>query len=97
MLEFQYKTGKRNKRLLNDPKYRSLISQELRNAVQHELTKKQYETLQLYVHERMSMKQIAEKQGVNVSTVSRSISRAVKRIDRRMCLFMDALDKGKEI
>lgn len=58
------------------------LKQNLLKAVNEELTPKQRETLLMYYYENLSMAEIAEKQGVTLPTVSRSITRAKKRLER---------------
>lgn len=58
------------------------LKRNLLKAVNEELTPKQRETLLMYYFEDLSMAEIAEKQGVTLSTVSRSITRAKKRLER---------------
>ena len=63
-------------------KTRALLARNLTKAVKEELTPKQRETLEMYFVHSMTMPEIAEMQGVNVSTVSRSISRGLGRLER---------------
>lgn len=58
------------------------LRRTLRQAREQELTPRQQEILGLYYDEGMNIPQIAEKLGVNRSTISRSLSRARNRLYR---------------
>lgn len=90
---FHFELGHENRKLLCEKGSREKIERELLAAVREELTPKQRETVILYYGKKMTMPQIAKKQHVCVSTVSRSIMRARARIDRRMCRIMKAMQK----
>ena len=58
------------------------LRQNLRRARQQELTPRQQELLSLYYDRGMTMPQIARQLGLHVSTVSRTIQRAKRRLYR---------------
>lgn len=58
------------------------LRRNLRRAREQELTPRQREMLSMYYEGGMSMPQIAERLGVNRSTVSRTIRRARERLHR---------------
>ena len=58
------------------------LQQNLRRARQQELTPRQQELLSLYYDQGMTMPQIARQLGLHVSTVSRTIQRAKRRLYR---------------
>lgn len=58
------------------------LRQGLRRARQQELTPRQQQLLDLYYDQGLTMPQIARQLGVNVSTVSRTIQRAKRRLYR---------------
>ena len=60
------------------------LQQNLRRARQQELTPRQQELLSLYYDRGMTMPQIARQLGVHVSTVSRTIQRAKRRLYRSL-------------
>ena len=60
----------------------SRLVRHLRRAITQELTPRQRETLVLYYSAGLSMTDIARHQGVTVSTVSRSLERSRKRLER---------------
>ncbi len=91
MEAFRFEMGVENRRLLRDPASRGIIKGEMLYAVRSKLTKKQRETFLLYYGKKLKMPEIARKQGVCVSTVSRSISRARRRIDRHVCAVMEGM------
>ena len=66
-----------------------LCSQLLRDVLQNGLTKKQKCYIILYYKDRLTMEQIANKYGVNKSTVSRTINAARRRINARVSAFMN--------
>lgn len=53
-------------------------------VMEQELTEKQRQTLQAYYFEELSPAEIARRQGVNRSTVYRSIHRAESRLRRHL-------------
>ena len=63
----------------NQDRIRRLLG-NLPLAVQHELTPRQREILQMRFSGGMSVTAIAEKLGVNKSTVSRSLTRSMERL-----------------
>ena len=58
------------------------LQKHLPGAVVEELTPMQAEMVIQHFYEGKSMRQIAKERGVNVSTVSRTIARAKKRLER---------------
>lgn len=58
------------------------LRRTLRQAREQELTPRQREMLNLYYDEGMNIPRIAEKLGVNRSTVSRTLTRARERLYR---------------
>ena len=60
----------------------SVLLKNLSRAVREELTERQRELVGLYYVDRLSMSEIAQKLGVNVSTVSRTIKRGRTRLHR---------------
>ncbi len=56
------------------------LKRNLRLARRQELTPRQALMLRLYFDEEMTMAQISEELGVNISTVSRTITRAKNRL-----------------
>ncbi|MEG0780620.1 MAG: sigma-70 family RNA polymerase sigma factor [Oscillospiraceae bacterium] len=58
------------------------LKRNLRRAREQELTPRQRQMLALYYDENKNMSRIAEELGVSRSTVSRTISRAKKRLFR---------------
>lgn len=60
----------------------SVLLKNLSRAIGEELTERQRELVTLYYIDRLSMSEIAEMLGVNVSTVSRTIKRGRARLHR---------------
>lgn len=60
----------------------SPLRKNLRKAREQELTPRQKQMLQMYFDDNKTMVQIAEELGVNRSTVSRTLSRARRRLYR---------------
>ena len=58
------------------------LRSRLPHAIIEELTPMQSETMLMHFYEGKSMRQIAQERGVSVSTVSRTIARAKKRLER---------------
>lgn len=61
---------------------RQRLLRNLPRAVAAELTPRQREVLALYMERDMNVTQIAAVLGVNKSTVSRSLHRALRRLER---------------
>ena len=61
---------------------RNLLKRNLVRAIQEELTPKQWNAIKLYYIDQITMTDIAKQQGVNVSTVSRTIHRGTKKLNR---------------
>ncbi|MBQ8177025.1 MAG: sigma-70 family RNA polymerase sigma factor [Oscillospiraceae bacterium] len=60
----------------------------LRKVIEEALTERQREMITLYYFDRDNIPQIAEKLGVNRSTVSRTISRGRRNIMEKMKFFI---------
>ena len=58
------------------------LRKNLASAIQEELTPRQREILQMSLSENLSQVQIARKLGVDKSTVSRTLARARRRLER---------------
>lgn len=58
------------------------LRKNLALAIQEELTPRQQEILQMILSEGLSQAQIAKKLGVEKSTVSRTVARAKKKLER---------------
>ena len=71
----------------NSEKHR-LMLKILRKVISEELTERQREMITLYYFDRANIPQIAEKLGVNRSTVSRTISRGRRNIMEKMKYFI---------
>jgi len=67
---------------------RSLMIKILRNIIENELSERQRQMIGLYYFSRMNIPEIAEKLGVNRSTVSRTISRGRRNIMEKMKYFV---------
>ena len=61
---------------------REIQLQRLRRAVRQELSPRQRETVEAYYFENKTMEQIARELGVNRSTVSRTLKRGVRNLER---------------
>ena len=61
---------------------RRRLLHNLRRAIREELTDKQWQAMQMYYVEQIKMTDIAERLGVNVSTVSRNIKRGREKLKR---------------
>ena len=59
---------------------RTRLLRNLQQAREQVLTPRQQEMLELYYDQRMNTRQISEFLGVNVSTVSRTLQRAKRRL-----------------
>ena len=90
---FRFEMGAENRRMLKDRECRDAVERELRVVIREGLTKKQRETFMMYYGRKMNMPQIAKEQGVAISTVSRSLKRARRRIDDRVCRAMELMKK----
>ena len=66
------------------PRYipREIQLQRLRRAVRQELSPRQRETVEAYYFENKTMEQIARELGVNRSTVSRTLKRGMRNLER---------------
>ncbi len=60
------------------------FSRSVTKALLQELTEHQQEAVYLYYVQQMTMREVAEIQGLDVSTVSRSLARARKRLYRAL-------------
>ena len=54
----------------------------LRRAIREEITDKEWQAMEMYYVRQIKMTDIAEKLGVNVSTVSRNIKRGKEKLKR---------------
>ena len=59
----------------------------LRQIITRQLTAKQRTYLTMYYGREMTMTEIAEEVGVSLSTATRTLQRARKRIQDRMCYY----------
>ncbi len=71
----------------NSDKHR-LMLKIMRNVIENELTERQRLMIGLYYFKQMNIPEIAEKLGVNRSTVSRTISRGRRNIMEKMKYFI---------
>ena len=71
----------------NSEKHR-LMLKILRKVIAEELTERQRQMITLYYFDRANIPQIAERLGVNRSTVSRTISRGRRNIMEKMKYFI---------
>lgn len=71
----------------NSAKHRMMLK-ILRKVIEEALTERQREMITLYYFDRANIPQIAEKLGVNRSTVSRTISRGRRNIMEKMKYFI---------
>ena len=76
----EYRSMRRMMRMICHP--REDFSKSVGKALIHELTERQQEAVYLYYVQQMPMREVAAIQGVDVSTVSRSLARARKRLYR---------------
>ena len=54
----------------------------LRRAIREEITEKEWQAMQMYYVHEIKMNDIAKELGVNISTVSRNISRGREKLKR---------------
>ena len=54
----------------------------LKKVIEQELTQNQREMVEAYFFEELTMKEIAQRRGIAISTVSRTLDRALRRIYR---------------
>lgn len=66
-----------------------IASRALHDTLENELTPRQREMVMLYFFENMTMREIGAQLGVDSSTVSRTLSRAKRRIARCMRFYFD--------
>lgn len=76
----EYTAMRRTMRMLSNPQ--DAYAKSVMQAVRHELTARQQEAVYLYYIKQMTMREVAEIQGVDVSTISRTLARARKRLQR---------------
>ena len=67
----------------NSAQHRDML-RALSRAIQRELSPKQRQTVMLYYYDRLSIPKIAQLQGVNKSTVSRSLAAARGKLERTL-------------
>ena len=60
------------------------LTESVRQALEHELTPRQRQLVNMYYIEQMQMQDIAEERGLHISTVSRTIKRGRERL--KTCL-----------
>lgn len=73
-----------NDKEIEDDKLHKIAKRALREVVAEELSQRQKQFIVLYYYEKNTMAQVAELCGVNVSTVSRTLSRARRNIYSRI-------------
>lgn len=61
---------------------RQVQLKRIREVMEHELTERQRQTLIAYYFRQMTMPEIAQEQGVNKSTVCRTLHRAENKLRR---------------
>ena len=61
---------------------REVQLRRIRRVIEAELTQRQRETLNAYYFRQLTIPQIAQEQGVNKSTVSRTLRRAEEKLRR---------------
>jgi RNA polymerase sigma factor (sigma-70 family) len=66
----------------DNTKTRERLLINLRRAIREELTEKEWQAMQMYYVREIRMTDIARELGVNISTVSRNISRGRKKLKR---------------
>ena len=66
----------------DNSKSRSVLMANLARAVREDITARQWQLIQMYYVEQMTMPDIAAELGVQVSTVSRTIKRGRERLQR---------------
>jgi len=76
----EYRSMRRMMRMLCHP--REGFSKSVGQALLRELTERQQEAVYLYYVQQHPMREVAEIQGLDISTVSRSLARARKRLYR---------------
>lgn len=76
----EYTAMRRTMRMLTNP--RSEYAKSVMQAVRRELTVRQQEAVYLYYIKQMTMREVAEIQGVDISTISRTLARARRRLQR---------------
>lgn len=81
MQEVEYQAMRQFLKMLDNP---DRPAGPVFDAVAEELTPRQSEMVRLYFIKQMPMREIASTLGVNVSTVSRTISRGKRRLHRAL-------------
>ena len=76
----EYRSMRRMMRMVCHP--REDFSRSVGQALLHELTERQQEAVYLYYVQQMPMREVAAIQGLDISTVSRTLARARKRLYR---------------
>ena len=72
----------------DNAKTRERLLINLRRAIMEEITEKEWQAMQMYYVYQIKMTDIARELGVNISTVSRNISRGRAKLKR--CLWYGA-------
>lgn len=78
--ETEYQAIRSYLKQLDSP--RSKLEEYMAIALREELTPRQHEAVRMYYLQQMRMKDIAIVMGVGISTVSRTLERARKRLSR---------------
>lgn len=76
----------------SNERHLALARRALADILQHDLTERQHEMIQLYYYEGMNTRKIAQALGVNKSTVSRTLERARERIRKHLRFYFDYTD-----
>ncbi len=79
----------------NNRRQLDLSLKALHEVIEHDLTERQKQFIQLYFFENLNTRQIAELLGLNPSTVSRTLTRAKKRIYKVLHVYIDFLRTEK--
>ncbi len=66
----------------DNAKTRQRLLVNLRRAIREEITEKEWQAMQMYYVREIKMTDIAKELGVNISTVSRNISRGREKLKR---------------
>lgn len=69
-----------------------IATHALHDSLEQDVTERQREMLQMYYFDRLSTEEIAQRLGVNKSTVSRTMTRAKRRIRKNMRFYFDYMN-----
>ena len=86
-IEYRVSIFKYNDSLYNFPGYEKFIPL-INKIASYELTKKQQMCFNLYYYEEMSMREIAQKLNLSISTVSRHINRSIEKIRKILVYYI---------